>query len=291
MVKSMTGFGRSTKHLNDLTITVEIKTVNHRFYEQTVRMPKQLLWIEDTIKKTISSHIHRGRAEVFITIDGDAYSQRKWMVDWDLLDDYYQIIEKMKKRYSIEASISIQDLLKKEESFQLVNEEKDSEEVVNTLILAVEEAVKQLNKMRITEGTELKKDFVFLLKQMETSIEKLQILAPFVISTYRDKLKARIESYIEGMVDEARLMSEVAIFADKADINEEIIRLNSHKQQFAEILEQTVPIGRKLDFLLQEMNREVNTIGSKANSAEIAKEVVELKSFLEKMKEQVQNLE
>ncbi|GKU82415.1 YicC/YloC family endoribonuclease [Niallia sp. NCCP-28] len=291
MVKSMTGFGKSGKQGDGFTVNVEIKTVNHRFCEQLIKLPKQFLIIEEQIKKNILKYIHRGRAEVFIAVEGNELNNQKVEVDWLLLDRYHQLLTDIKNRYSIQQTITIDDLLQNKDCFQLVDAELNKEEIETMILLAVEDAVLELDKMREKEGEALKKDILFLLEGFKQSIGILEKLAPQVSVMYREKIKARVESYLQDVMDESRLASEVAVFSEKADINEELIRLKSHLQQFYEILEEKKTIGRKLDFLLQEMNREVNTIGSKANSAEIGKEVVEMKSYLEKIKEQIQNME
>ncbi|WP_445488352.1 YicC/YloC family endoribonuclease [Niallia sp. 03133] len=291
MVKSMTGFGISRKQLEDISVTVEIKTVNHRFCEQVIRMPKQFIIMEEKIKKTISKWIHRGRIEVFITLEGERLKNQKIVVDYLLLDRYHQLLTEIKNRYLLQDSISLDDLLKKEDCFQVVDEELDIEEIEKIVLAVAEEAVIELNKMRTAEGGALQKDILHLAGLSEQSVSRLQQFAPQVITLYREKIKAKLEDYLQDKIEESRLLAEVGIFADKADINEELIRLTSHIQQFYNILQGSGPVGRKLDFLLQEMNREVNTIGSKANSADISKEVVELKSFLEKIKEQIQNIE
>lgn len=291
MIKSMTGFGRATKQYHHSTLHIEIKSVNHRFSDQIIRMPKQFLYLEDQIKKIISNYIHRGRVEVFVTLEDEEKKGQEISVDWPLLDQYYQLFHQLKDKYSIKEPISLRDLLNQEECFQIVERELDMEKLGEVLLASVEEAVIQLNNMRAVEGLELYKDLEINLKQIEAWVKRLQSLAPEVITQYREKLKTRIESYLLEPIDEARLITEVAIFADKADINEELVRLHSHIRQFYQIMEEKNPIGRKLDFLLQEMNREVNTIGSKANSADIGTIVVEMKSNLEKMKEQIQNIE
>lgn len=291
MVKSMTGFGKSKKQEADFTVNVEMKTVNHRFCEQAIKLPKQFLALEEQIKKAISKHIHRGRVEVFITVDGTALKNKKIDIDWLLLDRYHQLLTDVKNRYSIQKTITIDDLLQREDCFQLVDAELDTEKIEASILLAVEEAVLELDKMRQTEGKALNEDILFLLDNLKQSIYALKKAAPEVAVAYREKIKAKIESYLQGVMDESRLALEAAIFSEKADINEELIRLESHVQQFHEIMEEKAAIGRKLDFLLQEMNREVNTIGSKANSAEIGKEVVQMKSYIEKIKEQIQNME
>ncbi|WP_312095249.1 YicC/YloC family endoribonuclease [Niallia sp.] len=291
MIKSMTGFGRATKQYHHTTLHIEIKSVNHRFSDQIIRMPKQFLYLEDQIKKIISNYLHRGRVEVFVTLEDEEKKGQEIIVDWPLLDQYYQLFHQLKDKYSIKEPISLRDLLNQEECFQVAERELDMEELSEVLLATVEEAVVQLNNMRIIEGLELYKDLENNLKQTEGWVKQLQSLAPEVIKQYREKLKTRIESYLPEPIDEARLITEVAIFADKADINEELVRLHSHIRQFYQIMEEKSQIGRKLDFLLQEMNREINTIGSKANSADIGTIVVEMKSCLEKMKEQIQNIE
>ncbi|TRZ38781.1 YicC family protein [Niallia circulans] len=291
MVKSMTGYGAGSRKGNGISIIAEMKTVNHRFCEQIVRMPKQYLTLEDAVKKLISQYIHRGRAEVFITIVGDKAKNQKMVVDWQLLDEYYRVLEEMRARFTIKEPVSVSELLENKDCFQLVDDPVNVEEIESMLLEAVKEAAIQLAAMREAEGRELKTNILALLQSVHQVTDKVNHLAPKVAESYRDKLKAKLESYTSGLVDESRLLTEVAIFAEKADINEELVRLYSHIHQFASIIEESEPVGRRLDFLLQEMNREVNTIGSKGNAADIASAVVDLKSSLEKMKEQVQNIE
>ena len=291
MVVSMTGFGRSKISKDTFSVSVEVKTVNHRFTEFNIRMPRQFNKIEDKIKKKLISSIHRGRIEVFVTIEGEGIINRKVLVDWDLLDQYVQSIEKIKQKYAVEHGLSLQDLLTSEEIVHF-EETETGDEVLESLVLAaVEEATLSVKQMREIEGKALEKDIRTQLNSLQDFVNELIKMAPSVVNLYKERLTKRIHEYVGGQIDEARILTEVAIFADKADINEELTRLNSHIKQFDSILTLSEPMGRKLDFLLQEMNREVNTIGSKANDSVIAKEVVEMKSILEKMKEQVQNIE
>jgi uncharacterized protein (TIGR00255 family) len=290
MVKSMTGFGRSQRESNDLLLTVEIKTVNHRFCEYHIRMPRQLLKIEDKIKKQLNA-IHRGRVEVFVTLGGNGAVHRKVNIDWLLLEEYYQYILKIKEKYKLQEHVSIHDLLQREEWLQVEEVDLGNEELEKLVNITVEEAANQLMAMRVAEGKELESDIRKQLLILEGTINEVKQYAPLVVKQYKERLAKRLNDYLSGALDEQRFITEVAIFADKADINEELTRLHSHIRQFEETLTESEPIGRKLDFLLQEMNREVNTIGSKANDSKIAKEVVEMKSLLEKVKEQVQNIE
>ncbi|MCM3214806.1 YicC family protein [Niallia taxi] len=291
MVKSMTGYGAGSRKGNGISVSAEMKTVNHRFCEQIVRMPKQYLTLEDAVKKLISQYIHRGRAEVFITIDGEKAKNQKMVVDWQLLDEYYRVLEEMRARFTIKEPVSVSELLQNKDCFQLLDDPVNVEETESMLLGAVKEAAIQLAAMREAEGRELKTNILALLQSVHQVTDKLKRLAPKVAESYRERLKVKLDSYTSGLVDESRLLTEVAIFAEKADINEELVRLYSHIHQFASIIEESEPVGRRLDFLLQEMNREVNTIGSKGNAADIASAVVDLKSSLEKMKEQVQNIE
>jgi uncharacterized protein (TIGR00255 family) len=291
MVKSMTGFGRSQKESNDFSITVEIKTVNHRFCEYHIRMPRQLLKVEEKIKKQLSESVQRGRVEVFVTLDGNGAVHRKVNIDWSLLEEYYQYILKIKEKYRLEQEISIHDLLQREEWLQMDEVDSGNEELESLVLKTVEEAANHLLAMRVSEGNELESDIRKQLIALESSIELVKQNSPLVVQQYRERLEKRMKEYLSGSLDEHRIVTEVAVFADKADINEELTRLKSHIRQFEETLVLGEPIGRKLDFLLQEMNREVNTIGSKANDSQIAKEVVEMKSLLEKVKEQIQNIE
>lgn len=291
MVNSMTGFGRGKAASDSFSVNVEIKSVNHRFCEMNIRMPRQLLKIEDKIKKIVNRHIHRGRVEVFIGLEGEGIISRKIQVDWKLIDEYIQFIKQAQTKYGMEGSITLHDLLNRSDLIHIEENEVDNDELSELVIRAAGEAIAQLKQMRMAEGETLKMDLEAIIVQLETIVTDLQQDAPIVVQSYKERILKRVQEYVSGQIDESRILTEVAIFAEKADINEEIIRLKSHIGQFKQTLNVHEPIGRKLDFLVQEMNREANTIGSKANDANIAKKVVEMKSLLEKLKEQVQNIE
>jgi uncharacterized protein (TIGR00255 family) len=291
MVFSMTGFGRARAQSESCIVNVEIKTVNHRFSEFNIRMPRQLLKIEDKIKKTLNQHIRRGRIEVFISLEGQGVISRKLQVDWNLIEEYFHFINQARSKYGIEGGVTIADLLGRTDLVHIEENEAENEQLDLLVLSAVEEASILLKQMRLAEGAELKKDLVDIIAKVESLLEELQNFAPAVVQLYKDRLTKRMQDFANGQVDETRLVTEVAIFSEKADISEEITRLKSHIGQFVQTLNEDDPIGRKLDFLVQEMNRETNTIGSKANDANIAKNVVEIKSLLEKLKEQVQNIE
>lgn len=291
MVVSMTGFGRGTVESEHFGVTVEIKTVNHRFCEFHIRMPNQLLKIEASLKKILATHIKRGRVEVYVTLDGQAAVNRRIKVDWDLLDQYFYSITEVKDKYDLTGEVTLSDLVSMQELIQI--EEKDTEnELLESLVLqALSLATEEVVQMRLREGKALEMDVKGNIERLQQRSQQVRHLAPIVVDQYRDRLMKKMDEFVGGQLDETRILTEVAVFADKADLNEELTRLESHIEQFFKILLLQEPIGRKLDFLVQEMNREINTIGSKANDSKIAMEVVEMKSLLEKVKEQVQNIE
>ncbi|MEH7084557.1 YicC/YloC family endoribonuclease [Neobacillus drentensis] len=291
MVTSMTGFGRAKAESDFFSVNVEIKTVNHRFCEMNIRMPRQLLKIEDRLKKKLIQYIRRGRVEVYVSLEGEGSVTRKVHVDWKLLDEYSQIIKQVREKYNVEGIVTLQDLLSRSELLHIEESEIGNDELEKLVLEATEEAANVLKQMRLAEGEELKKDLLAILSQLEINVMELQKFAPLVVQSYKERLTKRMEEFVNGQLDETRILTEVAVFADKADISEEITRLKSHIQQFLHTLQSMEPIGRKLDFIVQEMNREANTIGSKANDSNIAKQVVDIKSLLEKLKEQVQNIE
>ncbi|MBM7586776.1 uncharacterized protein (TIGR00255 family) [Bacillus pakistanensis] len=291
MVVSMTGFGRGKIESKQHIVTVEMKSVNHRFSEYFIRMPKQLMKIEDKLKKKLTEYIKRGKVDVFVTISGEGLIHRNLHIDWNLVEDYYQLVTQLKSKYSFEEEISLQEFLTRPELITLEEMEDENNEIEILVLEAVVIAAKQLKHMRESEGTELLKDFQFQLEQFEAALTKLTSHAPTVVEQYRDRLVKRMKELVDVTADESRILTEVAIFADKSDITEELTRLNSHLVQFHHTLQSAEPIGRKLDFMIQEMNREVNTIGSKANDSSISTLVVELKTILEKLREQIQNVE
>lgn len=287
----MTGYGRARSGNDTTKVLVEIKTVNHRFCEYMIRMPRQLLFLEDQVKKKANEYIQRGRGEIFITVEGGNFVTKKLKLDWDVADQFVLLLDSLKRKYQLESSITVQDLLQVETIFSIEEVTLEHDEVAGLILEALTSALEQLKLMRVQEGRELANDLQAQLQKLMDSAKQVKQYAPFVVTAYKDRLTQKIAELTSGLLDESRLITETAIFADKCDINEELTRLESHVLQFSETLKQNEPIGRKLDFLVQEMNREVNTIGSKGNDSLITKEVVDMKSVLEKMKEQVQNIE
>ncbi|MFJ7746979.1 YicC/YloC family endoribonuclease [Peribacillus sp. NPDC097295] len=291
MVTSMTGYGRGEAQNEQVKVFAEIKTVNHRFCEYTIRMPRQLLVLEEKVKKIANEYIRRGRVEIFITVEGESLVSKNVKIDWDLADQYVRLMDDVKGKYNLESSITLQDMLQLESIFLTEEVPTVPVDLESLLLESLKGALENLKHMRVQEGRELARDLQNQLKKLAEIIEEVKNYAPSVVGQYKTRLAAKLSELTEGLIEESRIVTEAAIFADKCDINEELTRLESHLQQFSGTLVNSEPIGRKLDFLVQEMNREVNTIGSKANDSSITKEVVEMKSLLEKLKEQVQNIE
>lgn len=291
MVTSMTGYGRGEAENEQVKVFAEIKTVNHRFCEYTIRMPRQLLVLEEKVKKKANEYIRRGRVEIFITVEGESLVSKKVKIDWDLADQYVTLMDEVKGKYNLESSITLQDMLQFESIFMTEEVPTVPVDLESLLMDSLTVALENLKQMRTQEGQELAQDLQNQLKKLAEIVEGVKNYAPSVVEQYKARLAVKLAELTDGLIEDSRMITEAAIFADKCDINEELTRLESHVQQFTVTLRHGDPIGRKLDFLVQEMNREVNTIGSKANDSAITKEVVEMKSLLEKLKEQVQNIE
>lgn len=291
MANSMTGFGRSTLSKGQTTITVEVKTVNHRFIEYYFRMPRNFAKLEDSLRKIISSTIKRGRVEIYVHVEGEGLLKRKLHIDFDLIDQYLQYIQEIEQTYQLPSNVTVSELLRRDDLIHVEEQEIHNEQIEQLLTESLKLAVLSCQEMRSREGKVLATTIQNYLASIQVTIAELTGLASLVVEYYGQRLRKRIKDMISEPLDEARLIQEVALFADKADISEELARLASHVGQFSTILTLGEPIGRQLDFLIQEMNREVNTIGAKANDARLQTMVVSLKSTLEKMKEQVQNIE
>ncbi|MCP8616578.1 YicC/YloC family endoribonuclease [Salirhabdus salicampi] len=293
MVKSMTGYGRHVETIDNSRITVEVRTVNHRFLDLSIKMPKTLLHLEEKMKKMARQLLKRGRVDIFLSVDGEALENKKVDVDWILMDQYIEQLNKAKERYKMEGSIPVQALLQFEEVFTVTNEEDEGRKCADVILSCCEQAVQHALQMRKEEGAALKRDLIHRIQQIQSIIKQLEDDREQVIVHYRERIRQRIETYLEEELreDDSRVIQEVAILAEKGDITEEVTRLFSHVDQLATTLEKDEPIGRKLEFIVQEMHREANTIGSKSNDAMVSEKVVALKSEIEKVKEQVQNVE
>lgn len=287
----MTGFGRAKVESDAFQITVEMKSVNHRFLEMNIRLPKQMMVFEDKIRKLIAEQVGRGRIEVSIIVEGEGLVERKLRVDWSLLEQYKLIMEEAKGKFQLQDSITLQQLIAMPEVTAIEEVENVNETFEHSLYEAVRRAAGMLKTMRDGEGERLYKDLEHRLQEIHTCVHAIVPYAPLVIQKYRERLESRLKELHNQELEEQRLLTEIAVFADRCDIHEELVRLQSHLEQFQEALQSTEPVGRKMDFIVQEMHREINTIGSKANDLTISKYVVEMKNNLEKIREQVQNIE
>lgn len=287
----MTGFGRAKVESDVFQITVEMKSVNHRFLEMNVRLPKQMMMFEDKIRKVISEQVRRGRIEVSIVVEGEGLVERKLRVDWTLLNQYKLIMEEAKNKFQLQDSITLQQLMTMPEVTAIEEVENVNEQFEHSLYETIRKAACMLKNMRDGEGERLHKDIAHRLDEIRESVNAIIPHVPNVVQKYRERLESRMKELHNQELDEQRLLTEVAVFADRADIHEELVRLQSHLEQFQEALESIEPVGRKMEFIVQEMHREINTIGSKANDLTISKYVVEMKNNLEKIREQVQNIE
>lgn len=292
MIKSMTGFGRGSVEQDGRSFIVEIKSVNHRYCDLNIKMPKSFLSFEDRIRKTVLEKISRGKVDVFITQNKQEKLGVKAVLDENLADSYVECLKKIKDKYDIKEGLSISLIAKFPDVIILKQEEEDVESIWKILSNPLKEAINLLVEMREKEGLKLKKDILSKCDYIKHSLDKIEKRSPFVVCEYKEKLNERLKELLQDyQVDENRIAMEVAIFGDKACIDEEIVRLNSHLVQLRETFNLDEPIGRKLDFILQEMNRETNTIGSKANDLEITNSVLNIKNEIEKIREQIQNIE
>ncbi|MCF6094878.1 YicC family protein [Microaerobacter geothermalis] len=292
-MKSMTGYGRAEQRIDGLSFTVEMKSVNHRFCEISIKMPREFMFAEDKIKRLIQKKILRGRVDVFVNMDAETLPNQQLEVNWSLVEQYMSAIREFQQKYNLHDNISATDILAREDMIQLKEEQRNLEEAADFLLDVVSQAVDRLVEMRDLEGQALTEDLESRMTQIRQYIGNISQHSGRVVDIYREKILQRVKEFLGGQVelDEGKLLTEVALFAEKANIDEELTRLHSHCEQFLKVIRDKGAIGRKLDFLIQEMNREMNTIGSKANDLKISQWVVELKSELEKIKEQVQNIE
>ncbi|MDD5602821.1 MAG: YicC family protein [Eubacteriales bacterium] len=292
MIKSMTGFGRSSSAENNRNIIVEIRTVNHRYNDIYVRLPKSLSFLEDKVKSSAAASVTRGKTDIYISYEDNSENARTIAVDEGLAGAYADALRKIRENLKLKDDISVGLISSLPDVLKVERQEEDLETIWDHIFPVLTDALKLLTEMRTEEGSKLKDSLLDRSAGIEKYLEKIETRAPEVITDYRARLESRITELLQQQpVDENRLAAETAIFADRCSIDEEIVRLKSHLGQMKASFDSVEPVGRKLDFLIQEMNREVNTIGSKANDLVITKNVVDMKSELEKIREQVQNIE
>ena len=292
MLKSMTGYGRAQFMDEQMKITVEIKSVNHRFLEPFVKLPRKYSLLEERIKDLLRNYLHRGRVDIWIGVEELSSQSGVLKVDKNLAIDYYNSLRELAKLAGISEEITIYDLSCMEGVISLQEQEADLEAIWEKISLPFNEALDQLVSMRIKEGRRLAEELLNRAAILVDILADIEARAPDVAEVYQARLQERITSLAGNIdVDPNRLATEIAVFAEKSDITEEIVRIKSHLSQLEESINSREPVGRKMDFLMQELNREINTIGSKSPDLTVSQKVVEAKSEIEKMREQVQNVE
>lgn len=291
MVKSMTGFGRSQVQENGYNINCELKTVNHRYFDLHTRIPRRYLFLEEKIKEELKKNLQRGRIEISINIEKTGDTERNIRVDKGLAIAYYDSLKDLAEHLDITSEFRVIDIFRLPDVFSLADEQEDPESIWAGLKRALEEALLSLVEMRGKEGANLARDIAARNAYVFDAVERLEQRAPQVAREYQERLQKRIAEMTNNIPDEGRIIQEAALFADKASITEEIVRLKSHICHLDDLLGSRQSVGRKLDFLVQEMFREINTVASKANDIEMSQIVVDVKAELEKIREQVQNIE
>lgn len=292
MVKSMTGYGRATETLNKRRITVEVKSVNHRYLDCTVKTPRAYIFLDDPVKSVVSMYIGRGKADVFVSVDNSDAENVDVKINESLLRGYLDVFKKLHDEYGLKDNVSVTDIVRIPDMMNVEKQDDDIEELTADVVKVLKSALESHSEMRIKEGEKLADDILGRLKLIEDMAGQVEIRSPKRVEEYREKLEARMREVLESaMIEPQRILTEAAIFADKIAVDEETVRLRSHIAQFRDMLANGGAIGRKLDFLVQELNREVNTIGSKSNDLEMTSIVVDMKAEIEKIREQVQNIE
>lgn len=292
MIKSMTGFGRSTYENDGREYIVEIKSVNNRFNDINIKMPRNLNYLEEKIRKQILSNISRGKVEVSIQLNNNSDLGKKINLNTDIANRYIEELKKLTEETNIIDNINIMDIAKFPDVLNIKIDEEAEEIIEKELFIALDSAINSFLDMRQKEGSKIKVDLENRIEVIKQKIEQISSISTGLVDEYIVKLEARIKELLKtDVVDESRLAQEVVIYSDKCSVEEEITRLKSHISQFLNLLNENIAIGKKLDFLIQEMNRETNTIGSKANNLEITNFVVDIKTELENIREQIQNIE
>ena len=292
MIKSMTGFGRCEISEAERKFTVELKGVNHRYLDVNIRMPKKLNFFESSIRNLLKQYAQRGKVDIFITYEDFSEGQVLLKYNESLAGEYLKYFKQMEEKFSLDNDIKVSTLSRYPEVLTMEEQSMDEEELWNGLKKALEGAFQQFVETRIVEGENLKKDIVAKLDELLKLVGYIEERSPEIVKEYRAKLSARVKELLEDtQIDEGRLAAEVVIFADKICTDEETVRLRSHIEHVKSTLDAAEGIGRKLDFIAQEMNREANTILSKANDLEVANHAINLKTEIEKVREQIQNIE
>jgi uncharacterized protein (TIGR00255 family) len=289
----MTGFGRGESENKQYKIVIEIKSVNHRYNDIIIKMPKKLNVLEEKMKAKIKNYVNRGRVEVFVNFEESEAENFVITPNYTVLDQYVSALEAIKDKYTVVDDMGVSLLARYPDALKVEFQEADEELIWTLMESALTGALENLKTMRQVEGVKLKEDTISRVNVIRGIVKEIEKLAPDIVATHKEKMLERIKDLLNGTieVDEQRIAMEIAVFSDKTNITEEIVRLESHFEQLVNILDESKPVGRKLDFLIQEMNREVNTIGSKSPDIDISNYVVDMKSEIEKIREQIQNIE
>lgn len=292
MLKSMTGYGRYECLAEGKKILVEIRSVNQRFTDYNIKIPRHLGFMEEKVRSFASEKITRGKVDIYISVENYDEADKDIILNTALAQNYIDVLKQLRDTFELKDDITVMGVARYTDIFKTERREEDQDKAWNEVKTVMAQALDEFVAMREREGERIEKDLVLRVEYMKTLCEQIERRSPQTVEEYRNKLYTKIKEVLEDReIDEGRVLTEVAIFADKVAVNEETVRLGSHFEEFYNIINSGEPAGRKLDFLIQEINREVNTIGSKAQDIEIAKLVVELKGEVEKLREQIQNIE
>ena len=292
MIRSMTGYGSARGDAAGFDVSVELKSVNNRYLETSVRLPRSFLFAEEAVKNTVSRHITRGKVDVFLTISASSVSDVTVAVNEPLLKGYVEAVKRVAEEYGLPNELTATDAVRFPDVLFVQRNELDAESITRGICAVVDQALCDFDAMRQREGEKLMEDVLSRLKTIDGYVSTVEREAPLTALRYRERLEQKMQEVLSGAgIEESRILAEAAIFADHIAVDEETVRLRSHMAQLDGMIRGESPIGRKIDFLVQEFNREANTIGSKCQNSEIAHTVVDLKSEIEKIREQIQNIE
>ncbi len=291
MLKSMTGFGRAEKVVDKFNIKVNLKSVNHRYLDLAVRVPKYYYFVEDKIRQTAAKYISRGKVEVFVSVERTEGSDKSITLDREIAASYISALRSATE-LGIEDDVKISTIAQYHDIFKIETDEADEEYITSIITDVFKEAAEDFVNTRICEGKNMEFDICEHLDNLEANLHLVEKRYPEIVAEYRARLEKKMNEILADVnVEETRIIAEAAIYAERTDIGEETVRLASHIKEFRKAIMTDQPIGKKLDFIIQEMNRETNTMGSKANDVEISKIIVDMKSEIEKIREQIQNIE
>ena len=292
MIYSMTGYGGAKGELDSIVVSAELKSVNNRFLDVSVRLPKSYLFAEEAVRSAVASKVSRGKVDVFLSVDSSAADTVTIKVNQPLAEAYVTAVRDLSEQFSLPDELSALSLARFPEVLSTDREDADRDTLTRAIVTMLDRALDDYNAMRAREGERLCADLLDKLDRIEKMVEQIEARSPQTVAEYRQKLTDKMQEVLaSATVDEARILQEAAIYADRVAVDEETVRMRSHLAQFRQMLADGSPIGRKLDFLVQEMNREANTTGSKCADSQIAKLVIDMKAEIEKIREQVQNIE